>query len=1046
MYRRLIQNHVLANLTFVLVLFIGFTAYNAMPRQQDPTINFNWISIITALPGASAEDVEKRVTDPLEEAIRGIPDMKFVSSNSRANISSLLVRFEDIDERTFDKRLADLRREIQNAENLLPAEAMDSIVLEITTANAFPSAMIAVQSIADDENLRVQAKNIEKALEQIKGVDRVDPVALDEPELQVRFDTTALESLGLTPGQLAETIRAWFRDLSAGSLDVDKQSWLVRLSGKTSNPQALGELPVPGVQGEVSLSRVASVERARAEATQKVRLDGEPAVLFAVMKEDKANVLDLVERMKTYIDARNQQIGASGVKLVLVDDQTIPTREAIGIMESNALLGFVLVLFVTWLFLGFRIAALTTIGIPFTLAATFWVLSGMGETLNVTVLLGIVIVLGMLVDDAVVVVESIYYRLQHGVDAVTAAVESMREVALPVTTAVLTTIAAFLPLMLLPGILGKFMQVIPMVVTLALAISLIEAFWMLPAHVASMKMRFDKPSRIQQMRNRGTHWLQVKYARLLVKVLRYPRSALSAVMLMFVLAVGIVGAGLIPLNFFAADSLRLFYVNVEMPSSTALDETMQKVQQVEQQVKKHLQPEDARSVVAYAGMMFTETEPLYGARYGQMVVSLKPMSEGSREVKTIIEGMRADVVNVPGAVNIAFLELAGGPPAAKPISVKVRGDNYAEIQGATAALKQILNANPGFKDITDDASPGQMEMTLRLRHDNIRRAGVSPDEVSRSLRLLVDGEVVADMQDQGEKLEVRVKRQEGDLRTVDQLLDFRLPTADGGSVPLRELVEEQKGVSLGNIRHYNFRRAITLEADLVKRPDEPFYECRLQPMFSGAAPDYAQCALDAVQANQILLEGWKPYQAQFPNIDLDFAGQLDDIQESMDAIGMLFLFGIGLMYLILGTQFGSYWQPLLILSTVPMAFTGVVYGLLVTQNPLSLYTLYGVVALAGIAVNSAIVLISAANDRRELGMSVLHATVYAARRRVIPVLITSLTTMAGLFSLATGLGGKSLIWGPVATAIVWGVGFSTVLTLFAIPVLYRVSSRSKLKH
>jgi multidrug efflux pump subunit AcrB len=1043
MYRRLLQNHVLANLTFVLVLIIGFTAYNTMPRQQDPTINFNWISIITALPGASAEDVEKRVTDPLEDAIRGIPDMKFVSSNSRANISSLLVRFEDVDERTFDKRLADLRREIQNAENLLPAETVDSIVLEITTANAFPSAMIAVQSVADDENLRVQAKNIEKALEQIKGVDRVDPVALDDPELQVRFDTVALESLGLTPGQLSDTVRAWFRDLSAGSLDVDKQSWLVRLSGKTSDPQALGELPVPGVQGEVPLSRVASVERARAEATQKVRLDGEPAVLFAVMKEDKTNVLDLVERLKTYIDERNQQIGASGVKLVLVDDQTIPTREAIGIMESNAAIGLLLVLLVAWLFLGTRIALLTAIGIPFILAATFWVLSALGQTLNVTVLLGIVIVLGMLVDDAVVVVEAIYYRLQRGADALNAALDTMREVALPVTTAVLTTIAAFLPLMLLPGILGKFMQVIPMVVTLALAISLIEAFWMLPAHVGVARIDFSKPSRTQQIRSRATHWIQIKYSRLLIKVLRFPRAALSAVVLMFVLAVGIVGAGLIPMNFFAADSLRLFYVNVEMPSSTALDETMQKVQQVEQQVKKHLQPEDARSVVAYAGMMFTETEPLYGARYGQMVVSLKPMSEGSREVKTIIEGMRTDVVNVPGAVNIAFLELAGGPPAAKPISVKVRGDNYAEIQGATAALKQILNANPGFKDITDDASPGQMEMTLRLRHDNIRRAGVSPDEVSRSLRLLVDGEVVADMQDQGEKLEVRVKRQEGDLRTVDQLLDFRLPTADGGSVPLRELVEEQKGVSLGNIRHYNFRRAITLEADLVKRPDEPFYECRLQPMFSGTAPDYAQCALDAVQANQLLLEGWKPYQAQFPNIDLDFAGQLDDIQESMDAIGMLFLFGVGLMYLILGTQFGSYWQPLLILSTVPMAFTGVVYGLLVTQNPLSLYTLYGVVALAGIAVNSAIVLISAANDRRELGMSVLHATVYAARRRVIPVLITSLTTMAGLFSLATGLGGKSLIWGPVATAIVWGVGFSTVLTLFAIPVLYRVSSRKR---
>ncbi|OQX07752.1 MAG: cation transporter, partial [Thiothrix lacustris] len=505
MYKRLLQNHVLANLTFGLVLVIGLIAYNTMPRQQDPTINFNWISIITALPGASAEDVEKRVTDPLEEAIRGVPDMKFVSSNSRENISSLLVRFEDIDERMFDKRIADLRREIQNTKDLLPSEAVESIILEITTANAFPAAMIAVQGVADDENLRVQAKNIKKALEQVKGVERVDTIALDDPELQVRFDAHALEALGLLPGQLADTVRVWFRDLSAGSVDIDRQSWLVRLSGKDSDPQALGALPITGLQGDVPLARVATVERAREKATQKVSLDGKPAILFAVMKQDKANSLDLLAQLQNYLDTRNAQTQSTGVTLTLVDDQTVPTREAIAVMESNALVGFLLVLAVTWLFLGFRLGLLTTIGIPFTLAATFWVLSSMGETLNVSVLLGVVIVLGMLVDDAVVVVESIYYRLQQGMDGITAAVEAMREVALPVTTAVLTTVAAFLPLMLLPGILGKFMQVIPMVVTLALFLSLIEAFWMLPAHVGVGKIDFSKLSRIQQYRQRFTH-------------------------------------------------------------------------------------------------------------------------------------------------------------------------------------------------------------------------------------------------------------------------------------------------------------------------------------------------------------------------------------------------------------------------------------------------------------------------------------------------------------------------------------------------------------
>jgi multidrug efflux pump subunit AcrB len=1045
MYARLLKNHVLANLTFVLVLVIGFMAYGMMPRQQDPTINFNWISVVTVLPGASAEDVEKRVTDPMEDAIRGIPDIKFASSNSRENISSLLIRFNDIDERAFDKRIADLRREIQNVESSLPAEALESQIIEITTANAFPAAMIAVQAVGDDENLRIQARNVKKALEQVKGVDRVDSIALDDPEIQVRFDTDALESLGLLPGQLADTINAWFQDLSAGTLDLERQSWLVRLVGKTSDPAALAELPIPGLSGEIPLSRIATIERTREKASQEVRLQGEPAVMLAVMKTDTANILQLVERLKGYITERNELVASTGVRLFLVDDQTIPTREAINIMEGNALIGLLLVLFVAWLFLGVRIAILTAIAIPFILAATFWVLSALGETLNVTVLLGVVIVLGMLVDDAVVVVESIYYRMQRGMKALDAAVEAIDEVALPVTTAVLTTIAAFMPLMLLPGILGDFMRVIPMVVSIALAISLIEAFWMLPAHVGVARVNFRNPGRVQRAREKATHWIQVKYAKALMKALRWPRLTLFTIILMFFSSIGIVGAGLIPINFFASDSLRLFYVNIEMPSSTPLESTIGKTLEVEAQIHKNVQPDDLRSVLSYSGMMFTETEPLYGERYGQIVVSLKPVSDGSREVKAIIDGMREDVTSVLGPVNISFLEMAGGPPTAKPVSVKVRGDDFAEIQGARDVLKGILERHPGIEDVSDDASPGRMEMTLQLRHDVIRRAGISPADVVRTLRLLVDGEVVADMQDQGEKVEIRVKANNSDLQSVTNLLDFRMPLPGGGSMPLRDLVTEERNVSLGNIRHYNFRRAITLEAGLVGRDNEPFYECRVQPAMEGTKPDYTICAIDTVQANAMLVAEWEKHKNDFPNIDLDFSGQLDDIQESLDSIGVLFLFGIGLMYLILGTQFASYWQPLMILFTVPMAFTGVVFGLLVTQNPLSLYTLYGVVALAGIAVNAAIVLISAANDRVKNGMSVLHATVYAARRRVIPIMITTLTTIAGLFSLATGLGGHSLIWGPVATAIVWGVGFSTVLTLFAVPVLYRLSNRKRKK-
>jgi multidrug efflux pump subunit AcrB len=1025
MLRTFLHNHVLANLTFALVLVIGLLAYNLLPRQQDPSVNFNWIVITTLLPGASALDVEKKVTDPLEDAIRGIQDIKFVSSNSRQSVSSLLVRFRDIDPRTFDKRVADIRREIQNAEDELPTEAEDSLILEITSASAFPSASIAVVGRADDENLRLQARNVEKAVERIAGVDRVDPIGSADPELHVDFDPAALESLGLSPTQVADTVSAFFRDIAAGSVEMEGQSWLVRLVGSSADPGGLARRTLVGAPGEVTLARVAVVQRGRERPSTLASLDGRPAVLMAVMKKENANTLELVERIQDYLTERNRLRDSTGVELVLVDDQTTPTRNAIELMQNNALIGLLLVLLVAWAFLGTRIALLTAIGIPFILAGTFWVLYAMDQTLNIMVLLGVVIVLGMLVDDAVVVVEAIYYRLHRGAAVQQAAADSLREVARPVTAAVLTTVAAFLPLMLLPGILGDYMRVIPMVVSIALAISLIEAFWMLPAHVVGARVRFDRPSRLDRWRTRLTHWVQIRYVRLLLKSLRRPAASL-------VLVVALAGvAGLhavaafypslkpyvlkeIEADFFAADTLRLFYVNVEMPPATPIHATLEKVREVERKVRHHIRDGEARAIVAYAGNMFTETEPRLGDQYGQILVGLNPKTPVLRDVEAMIEAMRAEVVATPGPIQISFLRLAGGPPTAKPISVKVRGDRYQEIRDAADTLKGILTAMPGVIDIDDDASRGRPELVLRLDEDAVNRAGLDPVQVNRAVQLLADGEIVADMRDQGEKLEVRVRRRPDAYRDLAQLLAFRLPVPSGGAVPLGNLVHQERPVGLGNIRHYDFRRAITVEADI-------------QPG-----------GMDTVTANHLILEAWNGHKARFPDIDLDFSGELDDIQESVDAIGMLFLFGLGLMYLILGTQFRSYWQPIMILATVPMAFTGVVAGLMVTGNPLSLFTLYGVVALAGIAVNAAIVLISAANQRLEAGMSLLHSTLYAARRRVIPILITSLTTIAGLFSLATGLGGHSLIWGPVAASIVWGLAFSTVLTLIVIPLLYRL--------
>jgi len=1012
---RLFRNHVLANLTFALVLVLGGLSYLQMPRAKDPEINFNWINIITIYPGASAEDIERRITNPLEDAIRrSVKDIRFVSSTSRESISNILVRFNQVDERIFDKRVIDLRREVQNTYiDELPDDAEDPYVFEVTTSNAFPSATVIVTSAGDDENLRRQSRNVMKDLERLKGVDIVNALGLADPELHITFLPERLEGLGITPADIADTVRAYFRDISAGDIQTEDGQWIVRLKGTDADPSIMADYPIVTARGIVSLGNLAELSRATEEPGEIVRFNGEPAVFLSVTKQADTNVLELVDDVTEYIQHRNRLNDVTGVKVYLVDDQTISTREALALMQKNALIGLTLVMLVTWAFLGSRIAFLTSIGIPFTLAGTFIILNSSGLSLNNTVLLGVVISLGMLVDDAVVVVESIYQRLQLGYDGLTAAIDALREVFAPVTTSVMTTIAAFLPLMLLPGILGEFMKVIPIVVTLALIVSLFEAYWMLPVHVIAANINFTRKSSIQMKRAAITHWIRLRYIQLLLKALRHPVISVITVSLILTLALGIVVSGKIRFNFFEADAIRLFYINLEMQRGSTLEETSNMLSEIEQRALEEMKQDELRASVAYAGQMFTETEPLFGDTVGQIMISLNPAINNGRSVDQVADAVEAAMVTIHGPSNISLLRMKEGPPTTRAISVKIRGDEYDDIRAAADHLTAFLREHAAYSNVILDYRPGNPELVLRHDGEAIKRAGIDPATLNRVLQAYVDGEIVTEFQDQGEKVKVRVVAKNNNWSDVGDLLRQTFSLANGKSIALGELVIPEYGLGQHNIRHYNFRRTITMEADIDKK------------------------VINTVAANKLIEDEWQRVQNKFPNIDLDFSGELDDIQESLDSIGLLFLLGVGLIYIILGTQFRSYWQPFMILATIPLAFTGVVLGLFVTRNPLSLYTLYGVVALAGISVNAAIVMISTANSRLENGMSLLHATIYAARRRVIPILITSLTTIAGLFSLAAGLAGRSLIWGPVATAIVWGLTFSTVLTLFVIPLLYR---------
>lgn len=416
-------------------------------------------------------------------------------------------------------------------------------------------------------------------------------------------------------------------------------------------------------------------------------------------------------------------------------------------------------------------------------------------------------------------------------------------------------------------------------------------------------------------------------------------------------------------------------------------------------------------MTSYAGLCYTEREPVIGIEQVQILVSLEPSGERARAVDAIVEGLRPIVESVPGPQQVSFLVRKFGPPTARAISLRVKGDNVDSVRDAARLVKRLLASNPAVHDVVDDDTLGRTALSLRLNPDGVVRAGLNPADVTRAIRLFADGEVVASLREEGERIDVRVRAAERDWADVDAFLDNTMSLADGTEVPLRALMHVSLEQTASDIRHHNLQRAITVEADIDSQQT------------------------NTLAVNRWLKQEWERHASAFPGVSLDFTGELDDVYESLQSLGALFLVGLGLIYLILGTQFRSYLQPFLILAAIPMGFFGVLIGLLVSREPLSLYTLYGVIALGGIAANDAIVLVSAANRRLARGFTAFQAVVYAARRRVMPIIITSVTTIAGLFALAAGWGGHSLMWGPMATAIVWGLGFSTLLTLFLVPLL-----------
>jgi multidrug efflux pump subunit AcrB len=702
---------------------------------------------------------------------------------------------------------------------------------------------------------------------------------------------------------------------------------------------------------------------------------------------------------------------------------SIYTEDSLKKLQSNAIFGIIFVLISLGVFLGRRNAFFVALGMPVTFMAAFIFMKATGRSLNGTSLFGLVLVLGMVVDHAIVITENIYRHMQMGKSVNRAVIDGMKEVTTPVLSATATTIAAFLPLMLMPGIIGAFLKVVPIVVTMALIASLIEALIILPSHIAEwsrpINSREDKKRRRWEIWKRDSkrqngRWFTKMvnfYSHILKSILRRRYWAVGGVLLCVV-----AGAIMIPLvgvNMYGDDDLGFFYVRVWMPPGSRLSETDRVLSQVER-VAMTLPEEELESVIVNAGIVEQDDGVTVNSNVGQLLIDLVEAKDRKRGVNEVVADLRSRCQSITGYDRIEFTNVSGGPPTGKAVEVKVKGKRFDQLEAISGELQGVLAQIPGVYDIGDDFSPGKEELRVRLDEARARLHGLDVTQVAAIVRTAVYGATATVYRDGDEEVDVVVKLKGASDMSIENFEAMKIPTPAGTRIPLREVAHLGLTRGYATIHRFEGERAITVSAEVDESINQP------------------------VAVNRILEDRFRDISQRYPGYRLDFRGQFAEFKEAFSSLGQLFILGVFIMYMLLGAQFKSFTQPLIILFTVPFAFIGAMLGLIINGTPFGIITLFGMVALAGIVVNDSIVLIDFINMRRRAGVGKWRAIIEGGRLRLRPILLTTITTIAGLLPMAIGLGGQSEMWMPLANTIVWGLAMSTLLTLFIMPALYAI--------
>lgn len=1023
---------VLVHLSFLVFLIWGLSKVTEAPVDVYPDLPLYEVVVSTAWPGAGAEEVERLVTDPLEEEIKEIADISRLASWSREGLSLINVKFiETLSEDEMRERLADVRAKVEQVEDL-PPDAEEPIITYLTLDEVWPVVYVG---ILDEEGhrphlLRTLSRRLEQRLEQVPGVRRIDPFHQRDRWLLAEIRRQALERHDLTLSEVVDAVAAEAEDAPAGELDLQGQATTettaVTGAGAIEGPETLAQRVVRRLAdgGHVRLGDIARIEDGFEEADVIVRLNGRPTEALAVVKQHAANALDVVDAVRAELDRFEREELPPGFSVALSIDSTQIVRSRLSVLGTNLLQGVVLVFLMLMFSLGTRPALLALVGIPFSFIAAFTVLGGMGVTINALTLFSMVLVAGMVVDDAIIVLENIHRHWERGKRGVEAILLAVREVFWPVISAITTTVAAFLPLLFMEGVMGSFFEIIPKTVIAVLVASLLESLLMLPGHFlewgTSRRARAGHGPRtrwgLMRQRLEALHaaiadWLARRVERLAQRRWSVIGFAVALLTACFGLAAHL-SVVLFPSDF------QIFLITANAPAGSNLEQTDALVSEIETVLRPHLGG-SLQSFLTTVGFGYTpdntvEVEPVVG----QLIVELS--EEGARDPDATMAALRGELLahlqahpEVPCA-SLALTSPNDGPPIGKAVSVQVLCGDYDEGRAVAERVRAALAAMDGVADIAVNLRTGLRRAELVLNAPRAAAHDLTFAQVARELQLANFGAQVGRWFDPrgGERVEVWLRLAPEDRDSLADLAQVPLRTPRGARLELQDVADFQVREELATRYRRGGERCVLVTAEV----------------------DNIRATSSSV--NRELRARAAELTAGHPGVTLGFGGEFEETEKSFASLTKSFFVALLLIFTILAVQFNSAVQPLIVASAIPFSAAGVVLGMWLFEFPFTYPTGVALVGLAGVVVNDSLILVDFINQFRRAGGGLLEAVADGVRTRFRPIMLTSLTTIGGLLPMALGTGGHSVIWSPFAAALIFGMTSSTALNLILVPCLY----------